>query len=470
MMRRNRLLLYLLLLTVLVAVTIFPSRVATLQQTNADTYKEQGLALVAAERFKEAALAFEQGIKIKPDDPDLHYHLGDAYVELGEVKKAVESYKRAIRYKADFALAYDKLGTAYRHQRDYKKAIEAYNESIRLDPKAPLTHYNLGAAYAERDKLQDAAAEYKILQTLEPNVAQDLFNLIYKPMVSVLTDGTVRLNVMAIDSRSAPITGLKSENFNVVEGATSQTVSLASTSNTSTFYGVAIDSSGSLRSIFPLVVAASKQIFERMMPDDQATLVRFVSSDKIETVQDFTSSKRRLFDGLDSVYIEAGQSAILDAVYLTAQRLAGHKYPNRNVRRVLLLLSDGDDRASYYDLQKVLKLLRSIDVQVFVLSVSDTEAARGKLNEDQPNKFKELLRTLASETGGVAFFPKSAAELEATVNLVFDLVRAEYTIEYKPTQPIQAGIYRPISVSLSLPPQPERPIIVSRRGYLLAAK
>ena len=469
-MRRDSFVAHLLLLTLLAAVTAFPGRVATLQQTNADTYNQQGLALMASEKFKEAIVAFQQAIKIKPDYPDPHYHLGNAYLELGEAKKAVDAYKRAIRYKADFALAYDKLGTAYRQQRDYKKATEAYNESIRLDPKAPLTHYNLGVVYAERDKVPAAVAEYKILQTLDPNVAQDLFNLIYEPTVSVVTDGSVRLNVMAIDSLGAPIAGLKSEHFHVEEGGARQTVSLALTGNSSTFFGVAIDASGSLHSIFPLVVRTSRQIIEKMQPDDQTTLIRFVSGDKIETVQDFTSSKRRLSDGIDNLYIEGGQSAVLDAVYLSARRLAGYKFPNRNVRRVLLLVTDGDDRASYYNLQQVLTLLRSIDLQIFALSVSSTDSSGRKLNENQPKQSGDLLRTLASETGGAAFFPKSAPELETTINLIFDLVRAEYTIEYKPTQPLEAGTYRPISVTLAPTPQRERSIIVSRPGYLPTAK
>src|SRR5215475_11999211 len=143
-MRLNRTLFYPLLLMALFLVNLFSSRIATLQQTDANTYNEQGLALMASEKFEEAVVAFSQAIKIKPDYAAAHYNLGDAYFELEEVKKAADAYKRAIRYKPDFALAYNKLGTAYREQRDYKKAIEAYNESIRLDPNASLTHYNLG--------------------------------------------------------------------------------------------------------------------------------------------------------------------------------------------------------------------------------------------------------------------------------------------------------------------------------------
>src|SRR6266403_2786325 len=439
------------------------------QGQDAATYYEQGAALFKAEKFEEAVKAFTQAIKLKPDHADAYSYLGDAYYELGDVKKAADAYKQAIRYKPDSAVIYEKLGTAYRGRGDYKKAIEAYNESIRLNPKAQLTHYNLGAIYADRENEQSAVAEYKILQTLDPNLAQDLYNLIYKPTIPIAANGTVRLNVMAVDAHGVPITDLMSEDFRVTEDGATQTVSIALKGNTPTFYGVAIDTSGSLRPIFPLVIAASKQIIERILPDNPTLLIRFISSDKIETVQDFTSNKRRLTDAVDHLYIEGGQSAVLDAVYLAAQRVAGYKFPETNVRRVLLLLTDGDDRASYYSLQQVLALLRSVDLQIFVISLSADDRG-GRLNEDQPKRSAELLRVLASETGGAAFFPKSPAELKPTINAIFDLVRAEYTIQYKPTKPIEAGIYRPVSVTVSPRSHGENATVLSRPGYLLSVK
>ncbi|HKE60549.1 MAG TPA: VWA domain-containing protein [Pyrinomonadaceae bacterium] len=469
-MRPNKTLVYLLLLAALSLVNLFPSRIATLQQADANTYNEQGLALMASEKFDEAVVAFSQAVKLKPDYAAAHCNLGDAYFELEEVKKAIEAYKQAIRYRPDFALAYNKLGTAYREQRDYKKAVEAYNQSLRLDPNASLTHYNLGLVYANRENVKAAAGEYNTLQKLDPNLAQDLYNVIYKPTTSVVTDGKVRLNVMALDSRGVPVSGLKSENFQVLEEGASQTVSLASTGPASVFYGIVIDTSGSLRSVLPLAIATSKQIVEKMLPADQAMLVRFISSDKIEVVQEFTPSKRRLNGGIDSLFVEGGQSAVLDAVYLAAQHTAGYKFPDRNARRVLWLLTDGDDRASYYKLEQLLALLRSVDVQVFVISFSPNADRSEQMNENQPKQAADLLRTLAAETGGAAFFPRSAAELGPTVNLIFDLIRAEYTIEYKPTKPVAAGIYRPVTVTFVPTPQRQQLGVVSRHGYLLTVK
>lgn len=469
LIRTVRLPLFLVMAFVL---TGFPSRngiAGTVQQDNAETYNQQGLALMAAEKFEEAAKVFKEAIKLKPDFVDANYHLGDTYFELGEVKKAIEAYKQAIRYKPDFALAYNQLGTAYRAASDYKKAIDAYNESIRLDPKAQLTHYNLGTMYAERNKEQSALAEYKILQPMDAGLAQDLYNSIYKPTVPILSDGAVRLNVLAVDSHGAPVPGLTSEDFQVVEDGAVQTVSVASKRD-SVFYGLAVDTSGSMRPAFPLVIASSKYIVEKAHPQDQTLLVRFISSDKIETVQEFTSNKRRLMNGIDTLYIEGGQSAVLDAVYVAAQRLAGYKFPDQTVRRVLFLLTDGDDRQSYYNLPQVVDLLRSLDVQIFAVSLSTDNRSGGKLNQNQPKRFADLLKTLASETGGAAFFPGSPAELKATLDQVFDLVRSEYTIEYKPAKPGKAHDYRPVSVTIAPKPQREKWSVIARPGYVVSKK
>src|SRR5262249_12196910 len=79
------------------------------QQPDASTFYAQGVALFEAEKFKEAAKAFAQAIKLRPDYADAHYRLAETYRELGNFEKAVEAYKDAIRYQPDFATAYERL-------------------------------------------------------------------------------------------------------------------------------------------------------------------------------------------------------------------------------------------------------------------------------------------------------------------------------------------------------------------------
>jgi len=442
------------------------SSLASPPQNSAEVYNRQGLSLLADEKFEEAAKAFQAAIKLKRDYAEAYYHLGDAFCELGEVKKAIDAYKQAIHYQPDFALAYNGLGTAYGTS-EYNKSIEAYQQSIRLDPKAPLTHYNLGVAYSHREKKESAAAEYKILKDLDPSLAQDLYNIIYQPITPVAADGTVRLNVIALDSHAVPIDSLSAAQFRILEDNAPQEISSVQ-QITSAFYCISVDTSGSVRPIINSVLKTAQQIVDAMPAQDQALLVRFISSDKIENIQEFTNSKRRLDDALDSLFVEDGQSAVLDAVYLSAQKLASYKFPERKVRRVLILLTDGDDRASYYSLPQVLELLRKMDVQIFAISFGTDKD--GTLNQSIPKKSVDLLRTLTSETGGATFFPKSEGEMKAAVSVMLSFVGREYTIEYKPTKVLEAGNDRSVSVTLVPDSQRQNPIVMSRSRYVVAPK
>ena len=442
-----------------VAVTTGP------QNEDPATYYRQGMTLVASEKFEEAIKAFGQAIKLSPEFAEAYLQLGEAYWEIGQAKKAVEAFKQCLKYQPNSARAYEDLSVAY-EDTDYRKAVQAYGESVRLDPKAVTVHFKLGELHAKHEKEQLAVAEYKILQTLDPDLAQDLYNVIYKPIVPVMADGVVRLHVIALDSHGAPITGLSSSAITVLEDGTPQTISRTAAEDTAVFFGLAVDTSGSLRPIFNAVITTSKQIVEKLRADDQALLVRFISSEKIETIQEFTSSKRRLEDGIDSLYIEGGQSAVVDAVYVTAQRLASYKFPNRTPRRVMVLLSDGEDRQSYYSTPQVLELLRSMDIQIFAISFNGD----GKLNTNAPPRSVELLKKLTSETGGTTFFPKSTSELAASVNAVFGLVRSEYTVEYKPTTAAKANKYRSVSVTVQPSSQPSPAMVIARTGYNLPTK
>ena len=96
------------------------------------------------------------------------------------------------------------------------------------------------------------------------------------------------------------------------------------------------------------VIDAAKTIINSNRPGDESFLERFISSDKIETVQDFTSNKDALFNGLDTLYIEGGQTAVIDGVYLAAEHVAQYKKGSDDDRRrrALIVVTDGEDRAS----------------------------------------------------------------------------------------------------------------------------
>ncbi|HEX7296032.1 MAG TPA: VWA domain-containing protein, partial [Pyrinomonadaceae bacterium] len=128
----------------------------------------------------------------------------------------------------------------------------------------------------------------------------------------------VNLQVRVIDRNNKPINNVRKEEFHVFEDGVAQPIEDFSREEVPISYGLAVDTSGSLRTQLTSVIDAGKTIVNANKPGDETFLVRFISSDKIETVQDFTANKDALIDGLDSLYVEGGQTAVVDAVYLSA--------------------------------------------------------------------------------------------------------------------------------------------------------
>jgi Ca-activated chloride channel family protein len=428
----------------------------------------KGLELFQSGKFEEAVGAYKQAIKQKPDYSEAYYNLGDAYFQLSLYKEAIDAYKRAVKYQADFAPTHNNMGTAYFKLGEHKKAIDAYKEAIRLDPKTSVTYYNLAATYLVRGNKKAALVQHKILQSLDPPLADKLYILIYQPMATVFDGVVTRLSVIAADSQGFPVHDLEQQDFQVFEDGVPQTISSFSKAQVPLVYALAIDTSGSMRNTLDLAVRTGMAIIQTNAPKDETLLVRFVSSDKIETVQEFTSDETALKKGLDTFYVEGGQSAILDAVYLAAEGVAKRKFTN-SPRRALILVTDGDERASYYTVEELLKLLRKIDVQLFAISLDKDDRKGATLNQDPLKRSVDLLTKLARETGGQAFFPKSLAELQVAITQMMDSIRTEYVIAYKPTNS-EAGRYRRVTVNIVEKPGREKWSVVTRAGYVVPEK
>src|SRR5262249_6255350 len=180
--------------------------------------------------------------------------------------------------------------------------------------------------------------------------------------VTIDTD-LVTLNVRVIDRNNRPIDNVRESEFHVFEDGVLQPITTFSREEVPISYGLAVDTSGSLRSQLQSVIDAGKTIINSNKSGDETFLVRFISSDKIETVQDFTPSKDLLMDGLESLYVEGGQTAIIDAVYLTAEHVAEYKKGNQDDRRrrALIVITDGEDRDSFYKQDQLFSRLREED-------------------------------------------------------------------------------------------------------------
>ena len=279
----------------------------------------------------------------------------------------------------------------------------------------------------------------------------------------------VNLNVRVVDRNNRPISNLRQSEFKIYEDNVLQQIDFFSVSEVPTNYSLVIDNSGSLRQQIDQVIEASKILIAANKPEDETSIIRFVSSDKIEVVEDFTKNKADLVDALESkLYIEGGQTAIIDAVYLAAQQITKYEEQKNSVdrkRRALILISDGEDRTSFYTQQQLFELLRESDVQIYVVGfVKDLSAEKGFITKSPQGKAKAFLERLASETGGKAYFPNSISELNGIARDIASELRTQYSIGYLPTNDRKDGTYRNIKVVINDGPNNQKRIALTRAG------
>jgi len=133
--------------------------------------------------YVKAIEAYKQAIRIDPNDTNAYYNLSVTYKDLGLYKDAIEARKQAIRIDPNDAMNYYNLGEYYDHLGLYKDAIEAYKQAIRIDPDSGICaifRFNLSLSYFQIGDIDSALDEYKILKELDIDLANQLFDTIYK--------------------------------------------------------------------------------------------------------------------------------------------------------------------------------------------------------------------------------------------------------------------------------------------------
>ena len=207
-------------------------------------------------------------------------------------------------------------------------------------------------------------------------------------------------------------------------------------------YGVVVDNSASLRSQIARVVSAAKFVVAQNAPGDEAFVVRFVASEDISVLQSFTADKAALNAAFDSMFVQGGQTALLDALQRAGEHLTKRAKrdgaPGR--RLALVLVSDGEDRLSFHKVEEVLKLLKAGGVQVFCVGLTgELEDRQAFVRGGRRQRAKDLLLKIADETGGRVFYAEKGGELEAAVGDVVRDMRTRYVVGYTPPEPGAEG-------------------------------
>ena len=252
----------------------------------------------------------------------------------------------------------------------------------------------------------------------------------------------VTLSMIVTDSKNKSVNSIRKDQVRVLEGKVEQTILSIEPDERPTDYGILIDASGSFRRWVNPALDVLALIIKNHRPSDEIFIERFVSSDKIETYSEFTTDSAALINSLKGFYVEGGQSAVVDALYMGVVHVDEHNKSNDGRRKAVIIISDGEDRNSFYKQEALIQLLRETGVQVFVLGLVDD------LNDQSPyskpgsrTRAEKLLKTIANESGGRVFFPRDREELmSAATEIIMDL-RGQFRIRYQSTNVAQNGFH-----------------------------
>jgi Ca-activated chloride channel homolog len=247
----------------------------------------------------------------------------------------------------------------------------------------------------------------------------------------------VVLNCTVVDADSHLVEDLTQDDFHVFEDNVPQTIVSFQHSDIPVSMGILIDNSGSMRDKREAVNEAALDLVRASNPSDEAFIVNF--SDEAFLDQDFTSDINKLREGLSHIESRGG-TALYDAVVASADQLAqGARRP----KQVLLIVTDGEDNASTLDLEQTIRRIQDLQGPVVysigLLFGDDAHSAEGR-------RAKRALKLLSDETGGIAFFPHSLADVDAIAAEVARDIRNQYTIGYHSSKPMSEGGYRVVRV------------------------
>jgi uncharacterized protein YegL len=164
-------------------------------------------------------------------------------------------------------------------------------------------------------------------------------------------------------------------------------------------YGFVIDNSGSFRKLLEDVIQFIGKVLDEQKPGDEAFFVRFIDTEKIKLDQELTSDASEVRDAADAMYIQGGQTAVIDAVRSAGEYLAENGKAENKGRRAILIVTDGDERASVTKPEAAIKILKDAGIRLIAVAVSDEKVQT------------KVLERLTKETGGKLFVLKHKGEL-----------------------------------------------------------
>lgn len=276
-----------------------------------------------------------------------------------------------------------------------------------------------------------------------------------EPVIFTSDSRLVVLHASVQDRSGKLVTNLPRTAFKVFENGVEQQLKTFRREDVPVSMGIVIDSSGSMRDKRQKVAAAALQLVKASNPQDEVFLVNFNDDAYLDVP--LTSDIKALEEGLAKIDSRGG-TAMRDALSMSIDYV---KKKAKRDKKVLLVVTDGNDNTSTETLEKLVQ--RAHDSEVLIYAI-------GLLSEEEPReakKAKRALSALVTATGGLAHYPATVGEVEAIALQVAHEIRNQYVLAYTPSNQTLDGTFRTLKVTVT---GPGSPVARTRSGYYATDK
>jgi Ca-activated chloride channel homolog len=264
----------------------------------------------------------------------------------------------------------------------------------------------------------------------------------------------VVLHTTVLDDRGRFADGLKQDNFRVLEDKAEQKLSVFKREDVPVSMGLVIDNSGSMRDKRPRVNAAAITLVEASNPQDEAFVVNFNDDFYLDLDKDFSSSIPELKEALERID-SRGSTALYDAVIGSLD----HVKKGSRDKKVLLVVTDGEDNTSHNSLEKTVREIQKTDTVIYTIGLLSEESKKNA------KRARRALEDIAKASGGLAFFPENVDDVHSICEQVAHDIRNQYTLAYYPTNTKRDGTFRTVQVEV-IPPRGRGKLTArTRNGY-----
>ena len=269
----------------------------------------------------------------------------------------------------------------------------------------------------------------------------------------VIEVNRVNLLFTVADKKGRFVTNLGQQDFDIIENKKSQNIlEFTAETNLPLRLAILVDTSNSIRDRFRFQQDAAVEFLKSSVRprQDKAIIVSFDSATQLAT--DLTDDIVKLEKGVRDLRVGGG-TALYDAIFFACRDKLILDQPRNKFRRAIVLISDGEDNYSRYTREQSLEMAQKADVVIYSISTNRTRI------ETDGDK---LLKYLAKETGGLAFFPFQVSDLEQSFTNIANELRAQYSVLYSPDPFKRDGLFHPVDVKV----RTRKDVVVrARRGY-----